>query len=76
MLTRHNCKAKQPADDLVAEKKKIDAEVEAKKKEAKDFETAMRMKAGNVGNIVGKNVPISQTEVSQYLRGLCSFKQK
>ncbi|KAF7762190.1 hypothetical protein Agabi119p4_8783 [Agaricus bisporus var. burnettii] len=55
-------KAKQPADDLVAEKKKIDAEVEAKKKEAKDFETAMRMKAGNVGNIVGKNVPISQTE--------------
>ncbi|KAF9450043.1 serine-tRNA ligase [Macrolepiota fuliginosa MF-IS2] len=55
-------KAKQPADDLVAEKKKIDAEVEAKKKEAKEFEVLMRSKAGTVGNIVGKSVPVSLTE--------------
>ncbi|KAF5350680.1 hypothetical protein D9756_008738 [Leucocoprinus leucothites] len=55
-------KAKEPADDLVAEKKKIDAEVEAKKKEAKEFEVLMRLKASTVGNIVGKNVPVSQTE--------------
>lgn len=50
----------------MAEKKKIDAEVEAKKKEARDFEAVMRTKAGNVGNIVGKNVPVSQTEVRTF----------
>ncbi|KAL9709296.1 Cytosolic seryl-tRNA synthetase [Leucoagaricus gongylophorus] len=55
-------KAKEPADDLVTEKKQIDAAVEAKKKEAKEFEIAMRSKASTVGNIVGKNVPTSQTE--------------
>lgn len=32
-------------------------------KEAKEFEAKMRIKAGTVGNIVGKNVPVSQTEV-------------
>ncbi|KAL0563285.1 Cytosolic seryl-tRNA synthetase, partial [Marasmius crinis-equi] len=55
-------KAKEPADDLVAKKKDLDAQVEAKRKEAKDFEGEMRKKASTVGNIVGKNVPISQTE--------------
>ncbi|KAG6889955.1 hypothetical protein C0995_013482, partial [Termitomyces sp. Mi166 len=55
-------KAKEPADELVAEKKAIDAEVEAKKKEAKEFEGRMRQKAGTIGNIVGPNVPVSLTE--------------
>ena len=55
-------KAKEPADDLVAAKKEIDAQVEAKKKEAKEFEIRMRHKAGTIGNIVGKNVPVSLTE--------------
>lgn len=55
-------KAKEPADDLVAAKKEIDAQVEAKKKEAKEFEIKMRAKACTVGNIVGKNAPISLTE--------------
>jgi len=45
------------------EKKQIDAAVEAKTKETKEFEIVMRSKASTVGNIVGKNVPISQTEV-------------
>lgn len=54
--------AKEPADDLVAAKKEIDAQVEAKKKEAKEFEIRMRHKAGTIGNIVGKNVPVSLTE--------------
>ncbi len=54
--------AKQPADDLVTAKKEIDAQVEAKKKEAKEFEIRMRQKAGTVGNIIGKNVPVSLTE--------------
>ncbi|PPQ84928.1 hypothetical protein CVT26_008584, partial [Gymnopilus dilepis] len=55
-------KAKENADDLVATKKEIDAQVEAKKKEAKEFEALMRQKASTVGNIVGKNVPVSLTE--------------
>ncbi|KAF8179834.1 hypothetical protein BJ912DRAFT_907486 [Pholiota molesta] len=55
-------KAKEPADDLVAAKKEIDAQVEAKKKEAKEFEALMRQKASTVGNIVGKGAPVSLTE--------------
>ena len=47
----------------MAAKKEIDAQVEAKKKEAKEFESRMRTKASTVGNIVGKNVPVSLTEV-------------
>jgi len=37
--------------------------VEAKKKEAKEFEIKMRTKASTVGNIVAKDVPASLTEV-------------
>ncbi|KAF8802386.1 serine-tRNA ligase [Phlegmacium glaucopus] len=55
-------KAKEPADELVATKKEIDAQVEEKKKEAREFEIKMRQKASTVGNIVGKNVPVSLTE--------------
>lgn len=57
--------AKESADDLVATKKEIDAQVEAKKKEAREFEIKMRQKAGTIGNIVGKNAPVSLTEVSE-----------
>ena len=63
---------KESADDLVAEKKEIDAQVEAKKKEAKDFEVMMRQKASRIGNIVGKNVPVSLTEV----RDCFNFKRR
>ena len=56
--------AKQPADDLVAAKKEIDTQVEEKKKEAREFEIKMRQKASTVGNIVGKDVPVSLTEVN------------
>ncbi|KAF9045775.1 serine-tRNA ligase [Hymenopellis radicata] len=55
-------KAKEPADDLVAKKKEIDAQVAAKRIEAKEFEVKMRQKASMVGNVVGKDVPVSQTE--------------
>ncbi|KAF9467135.1 hypothetical protein BDZ94DRAFT_1156616 [Collybia nuda] len=55
-------KAKESADELVAAKKEIDAQVEAKKKEAREFEIKMRQKAGTIGNIVGKNAPVSLTE--------------
>ncbi|PBK63789.1 serine-tRNA ligase [Armillaria solidipes] len=55
-------KAKEPADDLVARKKELDGLVIAKKAETKEFEIKMRQKASTVGNIVGKTVPVSQTE--------------
>ena len=55
--------AKENADDLLAEKRSIDAQVDAKRKEARDAELAMRQKASTIGNIVNKGVPVSQTEV-------------
>ena len=48
---------------MVAKKKGIDAQVAAKRAEAKELEAKMRQKASTVGNIVGKNVPVSLTEV-------------
>lgn len=47
----------------MAQKKALDADVEAKRKETREYELAMRQKAGTVGNIVAKDVPVSLTEV-------------
>ena len=55
--------AKENADDLLAEKRAIDAQVDAKRKDARDAELAMRQKASTIGNVVNKSVPVSQTEV-------------
>jgi len=55
-------KAKENADDLVAAKKELDAQVEANRKKTKEFEVNMRQRAGTIGNIVGKDVPVSLTE--------------
>ncbi|PSR81757.1 hypothetical protein PHLCEN_2v6266 [Hermanssonia centrifuga] len=55
-------KAKENADELVAKKKELDDLVIAKRAEAKEFEAKMRQKASTVGNIVGKDAPISLTE--------------
>ncbi|KAF7426211.1 Cytosolic seryl-tRNA synthetase [Pleurotus ostreatus] len=55
-------KAKESADDLVAQKKELDAQVIAKRQETKEFEQKMRQKAGTVGNLVGKGAPVSLTE--------------
>lgn len=63
MIDDDTTQAKESADELVVSKKEIDTQVEVKKKEAKDFEAKMRQKAGTVGNIVGKQVPVSLTEV-------------
>ena len=57
--------AKENADDLVAAKKELDAQVEANRKKTKEFEVKMRQRTSTVGNIVGKDVPISQTEASR-----------
>jgi hypothetical protein len=59
----YRSKAKEPTDDLVAAKKELDVKVDAIRKEAKEFEAKMRQKASTVGNIVGKDAPVSQTEV-------------
>ena len=56
--------AKESADDLVAQKKELDAQIAKKKKDSKEFELNMRKRASTVGNIVGKDVPVSLTEVS------------
>lgn len=48
---------------MVATKKELDAKVDAIRKEAKELEVKMRQKASLIGNIVGDNVPVSQTEV-------------
>ena len=46
----------------MAKKKDLDGQVDNKRKEAKEFEVKMRLKASSVGNIVGKDVPVSLTE--------------
>jgi seryl-tRNA synthetase len=63
----NSIQAKENADDLVAKKKEIDAQVEEKRRQAKEHEAAMRAKASTAGNIVGKGVPVSHTEVSHPL---------
>lgn len=55
--------AKQPADDLVASKKELDEEQAKLKIASKEAEDRMRAKAGTIGNLVAKDVPVSMTEV-------------
>ncbi|GJE93183.1 serine-tRNA ligase [Phanerochaete sordida] len=55
-------KAKENADELVAKKKQLDEQVAAKRAEAKEHEAKMRQRAATVGNIVGKDAPVSLTE--------------
>lgn len=55
-------KAKEAADDLVAEKNELDAEKARAVKIAADAQEALRVKAGGVGNLVYKDVPVSLTE--------------
>ncbi|KAF7319493.1 Serine-tRNA ligase [Mycena chlorophos] len=55
-------KAKENADELVEQKKALDAKVDGMRKASKEHEAKMRLKASTIGNIVAKNVPVSQTE--------------
>ena len=57
--------SRRTARTLVAKKKEIDAQVVAKRAEAKELEAKMRQKASTAGNIVGKDVPVSMCEVRQ-----------
>lgn len=66
--------AKENADELVAKKKQLDEQVVAKRAESKEHEAKMRQKASTVGNIVGKDAPVSLTEVSlAAYRALCWY---
>ncbi|KAF9777519.1 serine-tRNA ligase [Thelephora terrestris] len=54
--------ANQVQKEIAVKKKEIDAQAEAKRKQAKEHEVALRVRASTVGNIVGKDVPVSNTE--------------
>jgi len=55
-------KAKENADELIAGKAKLDAEIAAQRKKVAEAEVAMRQKAATVGNLVYKAVPVSDDE--------------
>jgi len=55
-------KAKEPADDLIAEKTQLDEEKSRVEKIAFDAREELLTTAASVGNLVGKDVPVSQTE--------------
>jgi len=55
-------KAKENADEVLEEKKVLTEKIEETRKRAKETEQKMRTTAGNIGNIVGKGAPVSQTE--------------
>lgn len=59
-------KAKENADELMEKKAGIDKKIIELKPQVAEAEAKMRAKAGEIGNIVGDMVPISQTEVSVY----------
>jgi seryl-tRNA synthetase len=56
-------KAKENADDLMTKKAGVDKQVGELKPQVTEAEAKMRTKAGEIGNIVGDKVPMSQTEV-------------
>ncbi|KZT54485.1 serine-tRNA ligase [Calocera cornea HHB12733] len=55
-------KAKENAEELIADKSKLDAEIAGAKKKVAEAEAAMRAKAATVGNLVYKDVPVSDDE--------------
>ncbi|CAE6525808.1 unnamed protein product [Rhizoctonia solani] len=55
-------KAKEPADEFMAEKTKLEAKIAEMEKVADEEERLMRAKAATIGNLVNKDVPVSQTE--------------
>jgi seryl-tRNA synthetase len=55
-------KAKESADEEMEKKKSIDKQVAELKPKVQEAEQRMRVKASEIGNIVGDKVPISMTE--------------
>lgn len=57
-------KAKENADELMEKKAGVDKKIIELKPQVVEAEAKMRAKVGEIGNIVGDMVPISQIEVS------------
>lgn len=55
-------KAKEDASELLTQKGTLDSQIATQKKAVGEAEAAMRVKCSGIGNIVGANVPVSQTE--------------
>ncbi|QRW25816.1 threonyl-tRNA synthetase [Rhizoctonia solani] len=55
-------KAKEPFDEFLEQKNKLEAQVAEMEKAVDEEERVMRAKAATIGNLVNKGVPISQTE--------------
>jgi seryl-tRNA synthetase len=66
-VTYAKTKAKEPADDLIAEKTQLDEEKSRIEKIAFDAREVLLATAASVGNLVGKDVPVSLTEVITFL---------
>ena len=64
---QYDIQAKEDAEELKAEKVLLDAQVASIAVTEKAAETAMRKKAGTIGNIVHASVPVSNNEVSPAL---------
>jgi len=56
---------------LKEKKAALDKEIAAVGVKAVEQETAMRKKAGSIGNIVHESVPVSDTEVSGFDSRIC-----
>ncbi|KAG8929481.1 Cytosolic seryl-tRNA synthetase [Tulasnella sp. 418] len=55
-------KAKESADEELKKKADLDAQIAEMKKKVAEDEVTMRVKCSTIGNLVGKDVPVSQTE--------------
>lgn len=55
-------KAKESIDEILESKKILSEKIDETKKRSKETEQTMRIKAGLVGNLVAKSVPVSLTE--------------
>ncbi|CAE6446922.1 unnamed protein product [Rhizoctonia solani] len=66
-------KAKEPFDEFLEQKNKLEAQVAEMEKAVDEEERVMRAKAATIGNLVNKGVPISQTEVPSAPSTIPSF---
>ncbi|CCO30569.1 seryl-tRNA synthetase [Rhizoctonia solani AG-1 IB] len=55
-------KAKEPFEEFLEQKNKLEAQVAEMEKAVDEEERVMRAKAATIGNLVNKDVPVSQTE--------------
>jgi seryl-tRNA synthetase len=58
--------AKENADEFMGQKLELDNQKKEQQKTVDDTEKAMKLKAASVGNLIYKDVPISDNEVCIY----------